>query len=208
MFDEQVCEILEALVRARRSLLVSGGTGSGKTTLVNALIHACDPADRIIIIEDTYELRPDHPHVVNLHARDSASAGSGALAALVRQALRIRPDRIVVGEVRGEEVVDLLTALNTGHVGAFSTVHANSASQVPQRLAFLAARTAISAVAIEHAVRDGIDAVVHLTRQPRRRVAEIAVTLRDSDQCLVPAWSSEVSIDAAAASRLAQLCES
>ena len=131
----------ERLVRARRAFLVSGGTGTGKTTLLSALLSLVDPADRLLLVEDAGELAPDHPHVVRLEARPANVEGAGAvsLTDLVRQALRMRPDRVVVGEVRGAEVVDLLAALNTGHEGGCGTVHANSAVDVPARLEALAA---------------------------------------------------------------------
>ena len=121
--------LLERLVRSRAAFMVSGGTGSGKTTLLNALLSLADPRERLVLVEDTSELRPDHPHVVGLEARPANVEGVGEidLRTLVRQALRMRPDRIVVGEVRGAEVADLLAALNTGHEGGCGTVHANAA---------------------------------------------------------------------------------
>ena len=133
-------ELLQALVAARVAFLVSGGTGSGKTTLLAALLSLVDPAERLVLVEDASELRPDHPHVVALEGRPANVEGAGAidLRTLVRQALRMRPDRLVVGEVRGAEVVDLLAALNTGHDGGCGTLHANSAVDVPARLEALA----------------------------------------------------------------------
>jgi pilus assembly protein CpaF len=121
-------ELVLELVRARVAFIVSGGTGSGKTTLLTALLSHVAPAERIVIVEDTHELRPDHPHVVSLEGRQANVEGTGEITMrdLVRQALRMRPDRLVVGEVRGAEVVDLLAALNTGHDGGCGTVHANA----------------------------------------------------------------------------------
>jgi pilus assembly protein CpaF len=128
-------ELLKALVDARVAFLVSGGTGSGKTTLLAALLTLVDPGERLVLVEDAAELRPDHPHVVALEGRPPNVEGAGAidLRTLVRQALRMRPDRLVVGEVRGAEVVELLAALNTGHEGGCGTLHANSAADVPAR---------------------------------------------------------------------------
>ena len=133
-------ELLRGLVASRAAFLVSGGTGSGKTTLLSSLLSLVDPAERVVLVEDAAELRPDHPHVVALEARTANVEGVGAieLRTLVRQALRMRPDRLVVGEVRGGEVVDLLAALNTGHDGGCGTLHANSAADVPARMEALA----------------------------------------------------------------------
>lgn len=172
-------DLLAGLVRRRLAFLVSGGTGSGKTTLLNALLSLVDPADRLVLVEDTSELRPDHPHVVGLEARPANVEGAGAvgLRTLVRQALRMRPDRLVVGEVRGEEVVDLLAALNTGHEGGCGTVHANTAADVPARLAGLALAAGLPLAAVHSQLLSALDVVVHCVRERdgRRRVVELAV---------------------------------
>ena len=128
--------LLEEVVDARCAFLVTGGTGTGKTSVLSALLSLVDPGERIVLVEDASELRPDHPHVVALEARPPNIEGVGeiSLQTLVRQALRMRPDRLVVGEVRGAEVVDLLAALNTGHGGGCGTLHANSAADVPARI--------------------------------------------------------------------------
>lgn len=133
-------DLLRRLILRRRAFLVSGGTGSGKTTLLAALLSLVDPAERVVVVEDSSELRPQHPHVVGLEGRPANIEGAGLvdLRTLVRQALRMRPDRLVVGEVRGAEVVDLLAALNTGHEGGCGTLHANSAADVPARIEALA----------------------------------------------------------------------
>ncbi len=138
--------LLDRLVRSRAAFLVSGGTGTGKTTLLSALLTLVDAGDRLLLVEDAPELAPEHPHVVRLASRPANLEGAGAvtLRDLVRQALRMRPDRVVVGEVRGAEVVDLLAALNTGHEGGCGTVHANSAADVPARLEALAAVAGLS----------------------------------------------------------------
>ena len=171
--------VLSRVVQNRLAFLVSGGTGSGKTTLLNALLSRAAPQERLVVVEDTTELRPDHPHVVGLEARPPNVEGAGeiGLRTLVRQALRMRPDRLVVGEVRGGEVVDLLAALNTGHEGGCGTVHANSASDVPSRLEGLALAAGLPSAAAHSQMQAALDVVVHCLREPdgRRRVAEVAV---------------------------------
>jgi pilus assembly protein CpaF len=171
---------LEGAVAERRSVLVSGGTGSGKTTLLNALSSFIAPDERVVTIEDAAELRLQQPHVVRLESRPAGVEGKGEVTIrdLLRNALRMRPDRIVIGEVRGVEALDLLTALNTGHDGALSTVHANSPADALRRLETLVlmAGVGLPHAAVAEQVRRGIDLVVHLQRQPdgSRRVTEIA----------------------------------
>ncbi len=177
---ESQLELLEQAVGARRSILVSGGTGSGKTTLLNALSGLVSPGERLVTIEDAAELRLQRRHVVRLESRPAGIEGRGEVTIrdLLRNALRMRPDRIVIGEVRGAEALDLLTALNTGHRGALSTVHANSAADALARLEALAlmAGLGLPHEAIATQVRRGIDLVVHLERlaDGSRRVTEIA----------------------------------
>jgi pilus assembly protein CpaF len=177
--SEQRC-LLEAAVAERRSLLVSGGTGSGKTTLLNALSSFIAPGERVVTIEDAAELRLQQPHVVRLESRPAGVEGRGEVTIrdLLRNALRMRPDRIVIGEVRGVEALDLLSALNTGHDGALSTVHANSSRDALSRLETLAlmAGVGLPHAAVAEQVRRGIDLVVHLQRRPdgSRQVTEIA----------------------------------
>ena len=139
-------DLLHAMVEARVAFVVSGGTGSGKTTLLASLLSEVPSHERLVIVEDAAELQPRHPHTVALEARRPNVEGVGeiTLQTLVRQALRMRPDRLVVGEVRGAEVVDLLAALNTGHQGGCGTVHANSAADVPARLEALAVAAGLS----------------------------------------------------------------
>ncbi|GAA2122054.1 hypothetical protein GCM10009759_72260 [Kitasatospora saccharophila] len=168
-------DLLAAVLRSRLSLLISGGTGTGKTTLLAALLGLVPGNERIVLAEDSAELRPDHPHVVRLQSRppNQESLGELTLRDLVRQALRMRPDRLVVGEVRGAEVVDLLAALNTGHEGGCGTVHANTAADVPARLEALGSLAGLDRQSLHSQLRAGLDAVVHLGRDRtdgRRRV--------------------------------------
>jgi pilus assembly protein CpaF len=174
--------LLRRLVESRVAFLVSGGTGSGKTTLLSALLSLVDPRHRMVVVEDASELRPDHPHVVGLEARPANVEGAGAvpMRVLVRQALRMRPDRLVVGEVRGDEVTDLLQAMNTGHEGGCGTLHANSAADVPARVEALAMAAGMPQAAVHSQLASAVDAVVHLGRgaDGQRRVTEVAVLRR------------------------------
>lgn len=179
-----VADLLRRLVLARSAFLVSGGTGTGKTTLLASLLSLVPPEERLVLVEDASELRPDHPHVVGLEARPAniEAAGAVELHTLVRQALRMRPDRLVVGEVRGAEIVDLLAALNTGHEGGCGTLHANSAADVPARVEALALAAGLGREAAHSQFASGVDVVVHLRRRDGRRVlTEIAVPLRGDD---------------------------
>jgi pilus assembly protein CpaF len=185
-------DVLAALVRRRASFLVSGGTGAGKTTLLAALLGMVPPQERVVLVEDVGELWPRHPHVIRLEARHANVEGRGAvtLEDLVRQALRMRPDRIVVGECRGAEVRDLLAALNTGHSGGCGTVHANTASDVPARLEALGAVAGLSPAAIRVQAAAALDAIVHVAREGvSRQVVEIAAVGRmpGGDLALLPA---------------------
>lgn len=188
--------LLRRIIAARVAFLVSGGTGAGKTTLLAAMLGAVAAHERIICIEDAPELAPQHPHLVRLVARAANVEGSGevTLRDLVRQALRMRPDRLIVGEVRGAEVVDLLSALNTGHAGGAGTVHANSAAEVPARLEALGALGGLPRGALHSQLAAAIQVVVHVGRGTRgRRVEEIAVLRRDAAGLLgaLPAWHVE-----------------
>jgi pilus assembly protein CpaF len=173
-------DLLAGAVRTRRSILISGGTGSGKTTLLNALSAYIGADERVITIEDAAELRLRQPHVVRLESRPASVEGRGEVTIrdLLRNALRMRPDRIVIGEVRGREALDLLTALNTGHDGALSTVHANSPADALRRLETLALMAGVGLPhdAVRDQVRRGVELVVHLERSSRgaRRVVEVA----------------------------------
>jgi pilus assembly protein CpaF len=181
---QELHDQLAAAIGARRSILVSGGTGSGKTTLLNALSAFIDSEERVITIEDAAELRLRQPHVVRLESRPANVEGRGlvTIRELLRGALRMRPDRIVIGEVRGGEALDLLMALNTGHEGALSTVHANSPEDALRRVETLAlmAGVGLPHEAIREQLGRGLDLVVHLARlsDGSRRVVEVAEVVR------------------------------
>ena len=178
--------LLRGLVARRASVLVSGGTGTGKTTLLAALLALVPPDERIVCVEEARELDPDHPHVVPLTARRPNVEGAGGvdLADLVRAALRMRPDRIVLGECRGAEVREVLMALNTGHEGGLATIHANDVEVVPARLEALAALAGMDRAAVAAQAVGGLDVVLHLRRvrvegTTRRVLARIGVVRGD-----------------------------
>ncbi len=177
--------LLISLVRRRLAFLVTGGTGVGKTTLLAALLALVDPSERLVLVEDMSELRPDHPHVVGLEARPPNVEGAGEVTVrtLVRQALRMRPDRLVVGEVRDGSITDLLAAFNTGHDGGCGTLHANSAADVPARVEALALAAGWSREATHSQLAAALDAVIHLGRRRdgRRVLREVAVPCRGPD---------------------------
>jgi pilus assembly protein CpaF len=183
--DESGAAWLAAILRARAAFLVSGGTGSGKTSVLGALLGLVPADERIVVVEDTCELAPAHPHVVSLEARPANVERTGAvdLQVLVRQALRMRPDRLVVGEVRGAEVVDLLASLNTGHEGGCGTIHANTASAVPERIIALALAAGMPREGVVAQVATGLEVVIHVARSPdgRRMVAAIGVVQARAD---------------------------
>ncbi|MFC8303933.1 TadA family conjugal transfer-associated ATPase [Specibacter sp. NPDC057265] len=171
-------QLLAALMKRRLNFLISGATGAGKTTLLSALLGLCPATERLVLIEDAAELEPDHPHAVTLEARHENAEGAGAvdLAELVRQALRMNPGRLIVGECRGAEVRELLMAMNTGHSGGGGTIHANSARDVPARLAALGALAAMTPEAVFLQGASALDVVIHLSRANGKRiVAELAV---------------------------------
>lgn len=181
-------QLLGEMITARVAFLISGGTGSGKTTLLAALLSLVPPAERLVIVEDSRELAPRHPHVIRLEGRPGNAERTGAvtLTDLVRQALRMRPDRLVVGEVRGAEICDLLAAMNTGHEGGCGTVHANSAADVPARLEALAAIGGLGRDAVHAQAASALDVLVHVRRdqQGHRQVSEISVLERDDHRGL------------------------
>ena len=175
-FDARRQSWLTTLVSERANILITGGTGTGKTTLLSALLSEVPAAERIVTIEDVAELRPRHPHHVALEARQANLEGAGgiSLARLVRESLRMRPDRLVVGECRGEEVRELLTALNTGHDGGAGTLHASGLSDVPARLEALGALAGMDATALARQAVSAFTTVLHLERAPdgTRRIAQ------------------------------------
>lgn len=191
-----MASLLERLVASKVAFLISGGTGSGKTTLLAGLLGLVPADQRLLVVEDSRELAPDHPHCVRLECRPPNSEGAGAITMtdLVRQALRMRPDRLVLGEVRGGELCDLLTALNTGHEGGCGTVHANSVTDVPARLEALAALGGLGREATHAQVASALRVVVQVSRlaDGRRSVTQIGVVRR--------AGGGEVAIEIAVSS--------
>jgi pilus assembly protein CpaF len=170
---------LRAVVTSRLGFLVTGGTGSGKTTVLSVLLSQVSADERLLLIEDSGELRPQHPHVVRLQSRPPNLEGAGAvtLRDLVRQGLRMRPDRIVIGEVRGAEVADWLAAMNTGHAGCCATLHANRPEDVPARLEALGVTAGLDRQAVHSQAAAALDVVLQLTRDPdgRRRLGSVGV---------------------------------
>jgi len=184
MFGPGLLRVLQALVGRRCSFVVSGGTGSGKTTLLGALLGEVDAGERLVIVEDVRELAIVHPHVVRLQSRPANVEGRGevGLTALVRQSLRMRPDRLVVGEVRGAEVREMLAALNTGHEGGCGTLHANTAADVVARFEALGALAGLGPTAVHAQLVSAVQVVVHLRRSSGHRFVEtVAVLVRGSD---------------------------
>ncbi|MBE1460980.1 pilus assembly protein CpaF [Nocardiopsis terrae] len=175
-------DLLRSLVAHRVPFLVSGGTGTGKTTLLSSLLSLVHPRERIVLAEDSPELRPEHPHVVRLQTRPANIEGSGevSLETLVRQGLRMRPDRLVVGEARGPEIVSLLAALNTGHEGGAGTLHANGAEDVPARVEAMGCAAGLGRGAVHSQLAATRVLVVHLVRDGRgRRLSEVRVLRRE-----------------------------
>lgn len=189
-----VAEVLRAIVAARLALVISGGTGTGKTTVLGALLGLVAPDQRIVLIEDAAEVTTSHPHVVRLLARTANIEGAGCveLRELVRQSLRMRPDRVVVGEFRGAEIVELLAALNTGHAGGAATVHANGLGEVAARLEALGALGGLDRGALTAQAAAALDVVVHLERAASglRRLSQIGWVSRTGDALdVLPVWT-------------------
>jgi pilus assembly protein CpaF len=186
----ELAHALEIAARCRLNILISGGTGSGKTTLMNALSLMIDPGERIITIEDAAELQLQQPHVIQLETRPPNIEGSGAIAQrdLVRNALRMRPDRIIVGEVRGSEAFDMMQAMNTGHNGSMSTIHSNSARDALARVEsmIMMANVNIPPRAIRAQIASAIDLVVHTERMRDgvRRVTEVVQVVGMEEEIL------------------------
>ncbi|MFW5470737.1 TadA family conjugal transfer-associated ATPase [Knoellia sp. CPCC 206435] len=176
---DEMAEVLRRVVAARLSFLVVGGTGAGKTTVLGALLAECGPRERLVVVEDVRELAPHHAHVVRLQGRTPNVEGAGAVTMvdLVRQALRMRPDRLVVGEVRGAEVRELLAALNTGHDGGAGTLHANGIDETPARLEALGALAGLGREAVHAQLRGAVQVVLDVARSgPTRYVRAVGVT--------------------------------
>lgn len=191
----EVADLVRALVRARLALVISGGTGTGKTTVLGALLGVVPADQRIVLIEDAAEVITRHQHVVRLLARTAnvESAGGVGLRELVRQALRMRPDRVVVGEFRGGEVVELLAALNTGHAGGAATVHANGIADVPARLEALGALGGLDRAALTAQAASALDVVLHLERSTAgvRILSQIGSVHRGPDGLdVVSVWTA------------------
>lgn len=184
----EICQFLEQLIADRRNLLISGGASSGKTTLLNILAARIPEDERLITIEETRELKFDHPHVVPLEARMANTEGMGEidLRVLVTNALRMRADRIIVGEVRGAEVMNMIQAMNVGHHGSMTTIHANSAMDALRRLEtlILLSGADISVRAVRELLGATLDFVIHLSRDARgfRRILEVAEVLKTPDR--------------------------
>jgi pilus assembly protein CpaF len=186
-------DLLARCVRGRLNVVVSGGTGTGKTTLLNALAGFIDPSERIVTVEDAAELRLPQPHVARLESRPPNVEGRGevTLRALVRNALRMRPDRIVVGEVRGGEALDMLQAMNTGHDGSLTTVHASSPADAVRRIETMALMAGLDLphVAVREQVAAAVDVIVHLVREGdgSRRVRFLDGRARDGRLAMLDA---------------------
>ncbi|GIF53294.1 pilus assembly protein CpaF [Asanoa ferruginea] len=200
-----VADLLAAVVAARLAYLVVGGTGSGKTTLLNTLIELVPRDERIVLVEDAAELRPAHPHVVGLQCKTSNVEGAGAveMTDLVRQALRMRPDRLVVGECRGAEIVDLLRALNTGHEGGAGTLHANAIADVPARLEALGLLGGLPRAALHAQAAAALQVVLQMRRTATGRVLStvglVAAEGPDRMVTVRPVWDRSSGVSAAGA---------
>lgn len=189
-----IADTLTGIVESKKAFLVVGGTGSGKTTLLGAMLAAIGHNERIICIEDTPELHPPHPHVVNLVSRTNNVEGQGqiTMSDLLKQALRMRPDRIIVGEIRGAEVVDLLAALNTGHEGGAGTIHANSLMEIPARMEALAALGGLDRAALHSQLSAAIRVVLAMRRTPHGRVLHQIGVLEGNPVRTRVLWQSDL----------------
>ncbi|MDO5034853.1 MAG: TadA family conjugal transfer-associated ATPase [Actinomycetaceae bacterium] len=187
----EMLRVIEGLIEARANVFLSGATGTGKTTLLSAILSKVDAGQRIICIEEVPELSPTHPHVVSLCQRGPNVQGEGevSLADLVRAAMRMRPDRLVLGECRGAEVRDVLTALNTGHEGGWATIHANAATDVPARLVALGALAGMAETTVYAQAAAALDAIVHVTRDAsgNRMVSHLAAVEAGNPLKVLPA---------------------
>ncbi|HZE41787.1 MAG TPA: TadA family conjugal transfer-associated ATPase [Stackebrandtia sp.] len=198
--DPASARLVADIVAARVPFLISGGTGSGKTTLLATLLGQADAGERLVIVEDATELAVDHPHALSLQSRRANVEGAGTvdLRQLVRQSLRMRPDRIIVGECRGGEVIDLLTAMNTGHDGCAGTLHANAPSDVPARLAALALPHGVPPRGLHALIAAALRVIIHMGRDAGRRVVQeiclLSVDASRSAVAVVPAWHRDLGL--------------
>ena len=187
--DDRVADTLTGAVESKRNLLITGGTGTGKTTVLAALMSLAPPGDRIITIEDVAELRLTHPHWIALESRGANSEGHGEvpLERLLRESLRMRPDRVVLGECRGAEVLTLLAALNTGHDGGAGTLHASSLADVPARLEALGALGGLGPAALARQAVSALHLIVHLERDPSgvHRVSSLGTLALEGDHLAI-----------------------
>ncbi len=195
MVDRQLAPRLEKEVQSGRSLLISGGTGVGKTTLLAALLGLVPKDQRIVCIEEVSELAVDHPHVVRLQTRQKNVEGKGEikLEELVRAAVRMRPDRLVLGECRGSEVREVLTAMHTGHRGGGATIHANSIRDVPARLIALGSLGGLDPKTTSLLAQHAFDRLIHVERQGSHRYVQALGKLDVVDGVLVgvETWSAK-----------------
>ncbi len=186
--DEFLACVLKRIIDSKVAFLISGGTGSGKTTLMASLLSMLDEGQRLVIVEDSRELNPDHRHCIKMEARQPNNEGAGAVTMtdLVKQALRMRPDRLVLGEVRGAELCDLLTALNTGHEGGCGTVHANSVEDLPARLEALGALGGMERTALHAQLCSALRVVIQVSRlaSGKRTVTQIGLLKASPDRCV------------------------
>lgn len=191
LFPPEILPVLRGIVAGQLSFIVAGGTGAGKTTLLAAMLSEVDPDQRIVCIEDTPELQPQHPHVVKLVTRAANLEGAGAIGQqeLLKQALRMRPDRIVVGEIRGAEVVDLLAALNTGHRGGAGTIHANRIGDVVARFEALGLIGGLGRAGLHAQLVSAVQVVLVVERADVRRLAQIGL-LRGNPPEVVEVWTA------------------
>jgi pilus assembly protein CpaF len=175
---------LTEMIKNKKSFVICGGTGSGKTTLLNSLLSDVGKSQRILIIEDSRELNPQHPHVVSLEGRPANIEGMGLITMkdLIKQSLRMRADRLIIGEVRGAEVIDWLSALNTGHTGSAGTIHANSIHEVITRFEPLGLMAGLSKEAIHSQLKTALNFVIHIERNAdgKRQVRAIGEFQTDS----------------------------
>lgn len=193
MLDDFSYALLIRCINKRVNVMISGATGSGKTTLLAAILSQVSARERILIIEESAELLPHHPHIVHLQVRKANVQGRGeiTMSDLVRAAMRMRPDRIVLGECRGGEVREVLSALNTGHEGGWATIHANSAVDVPSRLVALGALAGMGESVLAAQAASGLDAIMHVERLPTgRALTQVAcVERRNGELIAIPALS-------------------